>query len=90
MKSAANGNAESIQNRRADLLDDECCHFRRGNSYGVECAHTSRQRPHLDSRRGRNEPSSSRAFGVVNRTTSASTLRSAAHQLGEAAEMGEG
>ena len=79
MKSAATGNAESIQNRRADLLNDECSRFRRGNSYRVKCAHTPRQRPHLDSRCGRSEPYASRAFRVVNRTASASTLRSEAH-----------
>jgi hypothetical protein len=79
MKSAATGNAESIQNRRADLLDDKCSHFRRGDSYGVERAHTPRQRPHLDSCGGRGEPYAGRAFRVANRTASASTLRSEAH-----------
>ena len=68
-----------IQNRRADLFDDERSHFRRGNRYGVECAHTPGQRPHLDSHSGRSESHSSRAFRVVNRTSSASTLRSEAH-----------
>src|SRR5262249_33414306 len=74
MKSAATGNAEPIQNRRADLLDDERSHFRRGNNYGVKCVRTPRQRPHLDSRRGRSEPYSRRAFYLVDRTASASTL----------------
>jgi hypothetical protein len=74
MKRAATVNAEPIQNRRADLLDDECGHFRRGNNYGVECIRTPGERPHLDSRRGRSEPYSSRAFCVVDRTASASTL----------------
>src|SRR6266540_1994943 len=75
----ANRNAKPIQNRRADLLDDECSHFRRGINYGFECVRTPRQRPHLDSRRGRSEPYSSRAYRVVDRTASASTLRSVAH-----------
>jgi hypothetical protein len=52
----------------------ECSHFRRGNNYGVECVRTPRQRPHLDSRRGRSEPYSGRAFCLVDRTASASTL----------------
>ena len=81
MKSSANGNEKPTENRCSDLLNDECSHFRRGNNYGVECVRTQRQRLHLDPRRGRSEPYSSRAYRVADRTAPASTLRPVAHKI---------
>lgn len=80
VKSSASRNEKPTENRCSDLLNDECSHFRRGNNYGVECARTQHQRVYLDSRRGRSEPYSSRAYSVADRTASASTVRSVAHK----------
>ena len=79
VKSSASRNEKPTENRCSDLLNDDS-HFRRGNNYGVECARTQHQRVYLDSRRGRSEPYSSRAYSLADRTASASTVRSVAHK----------
>ena len=40
VKSSASWNQKPTENRCTDLLNDECSHFRRGSSYGIECART--------------------------------------------------
>ena len=81
VKSSASRNEKPTENRCSDLLNDKCSHFRRGNNYGVECALTEHQCLHLDFRRGRSEPYSSRACSVADRTAFASTVRSVAHKI---------
>ena len=70
------GMRNRLQNRRADLFNDQCRHLRGGLNHCVERIRAQRKRFHLDSRCGHCEPYPSRAFRVVDRPASASTLRS--------------
>src|SRR5262245_2606635 len=75
---------KSTENCCSDLLNDKCSDFWRGVNCGVDNIRTPRQCPNLHSLSGYSEPYSCRAYRVVDRTPSASALRSVVHMIPEA------